>query len=184
MSRLADRILETVRPPPGARVDPGWLQSDQDLLSQSEVIVFDNVNDFFWAHLPEHKVGPLSSLLPNLAPPFWSFFLETRKPEYVGQPNRKDAWPQTEPRAWGVLCWYHDLREKEPTIYKPEDEMWARRVTQLQPRPRWLIELTLYLEQVKGDPVGPYLMCRFPILEDGTPCDDRGVFHEQPCWWH
>src|SRR6266850_414539 len=77
MSRLADRILQSVRPPTGATVDPCWLQSDRELLAQSEVIAFDNVNDSFWAHLPEHKVGPLSSSFPNLAPPFWSFFLET-----------------------------------------------------------------------------------------------------------
>lgn len=176
MSRLADRILQSVRPPVGARVDPGWLKSDLELLAESEVIVFDNVNDLFWAHLPEQKITPLSRSFPNLAPPFWSFFLETRKPEYVGMPNGKDAWPQSEPRSWGILCWYQDLTQAKPPLYKPEDEMWARRVMLVKPRPRWLLELTLYLEQTKGDPVGPYLMCRFPVQEDGSPCDDEGVF--------
>lgn len=176
MTRLADRILNSVRPPSGAKVDPRWLQSDRDLLSQSDVIVFDNVNDFYWAHLPEHKVGPLAISFPNLAPPFANFFLETRKPEYVGLPNTKEAWPTSEPRAWGILCWYQDLTKAEPPIYKPEDEIWARRLMSLSPRPRWLIELTLYLEHSKGDPVGPYLMCRFPIDDDGTPTDDQSLF--------
>ncbi|MDX6500592.1 MAG: hypothetical protein QOG23_3852 [Blastocatellia bacterium] len=42
MSRIADRILQSVRPPTGATVDPRWLQSDRELLAQSEVIVFDS----------------------------------------------------------------------------------------------------------------------------------------------
>ena len=170
MSRLYDRMLEGFRPPNNVPNPDSLVSTERWLLERAEVIAFDNVNDFYWANLKEHgRRRFFASLCPNVAPPFPYFFLETRAPSSVGLPDGPSPWLRSGPKAWGVLCWAQDLTAEPLFVYDtPQDREWAERVQQMLPAPRWVVEASVYLEHRKGDPVGPCMMHRFPVLPDGT----------------
>jgi hypothetical protein len=111
-------------------------------LADVPVIAADDVAAYV-ASLP--KGTRMEDVVASMAPPFEKFFVEFQK-----VPNDKKL------HAWGALV---KSRDDPSTIQQFEGDIG---------KPRWILELTSFLEREKGKPFGPVATHVVGLAEDGT----------------
>ena len=93
MARFIDRIL-------ASHIDSDTSRT----LRETEVIVGDNVGEYFYAGTDQEVWHPVKDF-PNVAPPFESFFIEFQAPSHIYsvQAGRTEWNEEVRPCAWGLL---------------------------------------------------------------------------------
>ena len=87
----------------------------------------------------------MEDVVSSMAPPFEKFFVEFQK-----IPNKEGL------HAWGALV---ESRDDPETIHQVEGDIG---------KPRWILELTSFIEREKGKPFGPVAEHMVGLAEDGT----------------
>lgn len=109
MTRFIDRLL----------VHPGMKETSA-ALSQSVVILGDNVSDYYWMGNPQ-EIWTLEKDFPNVAPPFEYFFIDFRAPtEIVSEVNGTLPWDAAKAREWGVFFECTDVYAFAEKMEQPE----------------------------------------------------------------
>jgi hypothetical protein len=94
----------------------------------------------------------IDDVVASMAPPFDKFFVE-----FQGVPNKIHNV-----HACGALVEAHEGHEYI--------EAFSSRFADALSTPRWMLELTIFLERVKGKPYGPVCTTFIALTEDGTWC--------------
>lgn len=127
---------------------------DSIMLDDAPIFAADDVATYVY-NLP--KGTNFSDVVSSMAPPFDNFFIEFQN---VPCPNNENL------NAWGVLV----TTNPDPNEVKRDNGDAVK--------PRWLLNLLLFLEPVKGKPFGPVAKYFLGLAEDGTwfRHNDGGVF--------
>jgi hypothetical protein len=128
--------------------------TDSSMLDDTPIFAADDVATYVY-NLP--KGTDFRDVVSSMAPPFNKFWVEFQQ---VPCPNNEQL------NAWGVLV---TANEDPNTIKKVDGD---------DGKPRWFLELLLFLEPEKGKPFGPVAEYFAGLAEDGTwfRHNDGGVF--------
>jgi hypothetical protein len=196
MSRMYDRILAQGLGPPWW-VNSSWDREFRDfqkmilpVLPNAQVFAIDNVCEYCYRHM-EQEFWTLGDL-PNLAPPFPAFFMETRRPRQML--HREGGKYQLAPfdldwDGWGVLVMGSESETVDATApwlpYVQCDEEMApaqqcggstpSQVSPIGGIPKWHLVAILLVEERRGRIVGPVVIWDFQVDSNGAACSQPRV---------
>lgn len=131
-----------------------------ELINSAEIVVADNVGSYFYSRSENYRF----SSFPNVAPPFVSFFIETRVPS-----SRKHLFDMMD--TVGCYFWTIDLNEcsEEEKKRLGDIDAYARLMSF---DVRWLL-FCMPVGAKRGSLFTPYMRWAFGVKPDGTICDNE-----------
>lgn len=193
MSRFYDRVCR-YGVEAGTVIDDIVTRDLERMKAGCPVVVANNVTEYFYAQT-EKESFEYDTDIPNMAPIFNRFFIETRKPTGVLTHNGYQAWESYPmPQAWGLFVQADDFKETYgddwpkrshqnlayscETMRDQNGELYFKGVP--QSAARWMIHSSFFFELPGGKPQGPAYLQFMYIDESGSSVKtDKG---EQMIW--
>ncbi len=143
MTRLYDVILERPVSPTRYHVRamdrPSFttmVEQVRDHLRSAAVIVADNVAEYLYAGTDQEQ-WDVTRDFPNLAPPFPTFWIETRRPSRIVSRERGELPSELLPFRWGMLFVAEDAANLAGSVRSQEAVTKARQLLDREVRSGW-----------------------------------------------
>jgi hypothetical protein len=173
-SPLFDMMSAEVRKMPADPSDPFKVLLDKAFLS-AEVIVSTNVTEYFFAGT-EQEYWHLDRHFPNLAPPFDSFWIETKAPTHISSEkhgiqswNNSDTEYYKRPARWGA--WFLNVASDGEDVKEYLGDLAATDLAEAIVQSKfWLLTVTIFRQQVEHGKMEPFWVFSMAInRETGQP---------------